>query len=50
MTRRGGYIITNSFDSIVRCYRYEQFVNKSLADGDTIEPIQRFQDMVNKVS
>lgn len=40
--------MTNSVDSTVRCYRFEQFINKSLFDGETIEPIQKFQDMVNK--
>ncbi|CAD5212690.1 unnamed protein product [Bursaphelenchus okinawaensis] len=48
VTRRNGFVMTNSYDRIVRCYRLEDFKNAS--DGQVIEPLQKFQDMVNKIS
>ncbi|KAI6196669.1 hypothetical protein M3Y94_01136400 [Aphelenchoides besseyi] len=46
VTRRGGYMMTNSVDRIVRCFRFDQF--RDAQNGSVVEPIQRFQDMVNK--
>ncbi|CAD5218073.1 unnamed protein product [Bursaphelenchus xylophilus] len=48
ITRRNGFVMTNSYDRIVRCYKLEDF--KKASDGQVIEPLQKFQDMVNKTS
>uniref|UniRef100_A0A914KNA6 Uncharacterized protein n=1 Tax=Meloidogyne incognita TaxID=6306 RepID=A0A914KNA6_MELIC len=45
-SRRNDYIITNSQDRVIRCYRLQDLLN--IKQGSTLQPIQRFQDIVNK--
>uniref|UniRef100_A0A1I8BQU1 WD_REPEATS_REGION domain-containing protein n=1 Tax=Meloidogyne hapla TaxID=6305 RepID=A0A1I8BQU1_MELHA len=45
-SRRNDYIITNSQDRVIRCYRLQDILN--IKPGSTLQPIQRFQDIVNK--
>ena len=47
ISRRNDYIITNSQDRVIRCYRLQDIL--IIKPGSTLQPIQRFQDIVNKV-
>jgi COMPASS component SWD1 len=46
VTRRGNYILTNS-QLYIRCYELDQIL--SCPEGETIEPLQKFADTINKV-
>ncbi|KAF7636425.1 hypothetical protein Mgra_00004211 [Meloidogyne graminicola] len=46
ISRRNDYIITNSQDRVIRCYRLQDMLN--IKPGSTLQPIQKFQDIVNK--
>uniref|UniRef100_A0A915N5P6 Uncharacterized protein n=1 Tax=Meloidogyne javanica TaxID=6303 RepID=A0A915N5P6_MELJA len=46
--RRGNFIITGSTKAyrVIRCYQLQDLLN--IKQGSTLQPIQRFQDIVNK--
>ncbi|KAK0393362.1 hypothetical protein QR680_000172 [Steinernema hermaphroditum] len=48
VSQRGDWIVTNTHDRIIRCYKLDTLLNTT--GGQIVDPVAKYQDLVNKTA